>query len=1011
MGRQSKTKSQKKARASAIHTAQEEFGSVPHSFVFHRGQVGKTVQQLVLNMRRVMEPYTATTLKVQKKNRLKDFVSVVGPLGVTHFLVFSKTSENINFRLARVPQGPTLTFRVTEYSLIKDVVSSLKHHRMHEQQFTHPPLLVLNNFGLPGMHVKVMTSMLQNLFPSINVHKVNLNAIKRCILIHYEPGTQLISFRHYSLKVVPVGMSRGVKKLLQERFPNMSRWEDISDLLAPGANLSESEAEQDGEHNVMELPQAYAGRGNIKAQQSAVRLTEIGPRMTLQLVKIEEGLNDGKVLYHSFVHKTEEELKTALERKEEKLRLKAERRKKQERDIAQKKAQREEHKKKSLQGMQTKPGRGPEGDAEAEDPGPARDEQAAAAESSEEDDDAEYYRQEVGREPDADLFLRSGKRKRAGPCRSPHPGEKFKAGRARQGGEEEERSPGRPQRKKRRFLSSSFPGLGHRRTLGVPGKRGPWGSTAMKGKGGPRGPAPQNRAFGQKGKGGPRGQAPQNRAFSQKGKGGPRGPAPQNRAFGQKGKGGPRGPAPQNRAFGQKGKGGPRGPAPQNRAFGQKGKGGPRGPAPQNRAFGQKGKGGPRGPAPQNRAFGQKGKGGPRGPAPQNRAFGQKGKGGPRGPAPQNRAFGQKGKGGPRGQAPQNRAFDQKGKGGPQGQAPQNRAFGQKKKMGPLRQARALWFAHPAPRARGKAGTMEQCNASFAAFQVSFLPAVFGLEFLLALGGNALALYLFLAREKTWHAGIVYSVNLAVSDLLYALSLPLLVAYYFRGKDWTFGEGACKLERFLFNCNLYGSVGFITCISLNRYVAIVHPLYARGRLGPGQAKAVSLAVWALVAAACGPVLGFSSLERRGNATECLGTAPDQRLPAYLPYSLFLACSGCGLPFLLSLASYAAVARTVWRNENVGGPEKRKVLAVACVVLALYAVSFLPYHALRNLNLYRRMRRLDQQRCGTRVHSAFQVTKGLVTLNMCVHPLLYTAVAESMRSVCSCAGRKKPGGGR
>lgn len=34
-----------------------------------------------------------------------------------------------------------------------------------------------------------------------------------------------------SLKVVPVGMSRGVKKLMQEKFPNMSKFEDISELL------------------------------------------------------------------------------------------------------------------------------------------------------------------------------------------------------------------------------------------------------------------------------------------------------------------------------------------------------------------------------------------------------------------------------------------------------------------------------------------------------------------------------------------------------------------------------------------------------------------------------------------------------------------------------------------------------------------------------------------------------------------------------------------------------------
>lgn len=42
-----------------------------------------------------------------------------------------------------------------------------------------------------------------------------------------------------------------------------------------GANLSESEAEQDGEHNITELPQVYSGRGNMASQQSAVRLTEV----------------------------------------------------------------------------------------------------------------------------------------------------------------------------------------------------------------------------------------------------------------------------------------------------------------------------------------------------------------------------------------------------------------------------------------------------------------------------------------------------------------------------------------------------------------------------------------------------------------------------------------------------------------------------------------------------------------------------------------------------------------
>ncbi|CAL8273598.1 unnamed protein product [Lota lota] len=401
----SKSKNQKKNREHANHLQEESYSTVPHSFVFHRGQVGKNVSQLVLDMRRIMQPFTAEAMKVKKRNVLKDFVSIAGPLGVTHFMIFSKTPHSVNMRLARVPRGPMLHFKVTKYALVKDVVSSLKRHRMHEQQFTHHPLLILNNFGVEGMHVKLMATMFQNMFPSINVHKVNLNSIKRCVLLNYDPVSKEIELRHYSLKVVPVGMSRGVKKLMQERFPNMNKFEDISELLMKGANLSESEAELDGDHNITELPQACAGRGNIAAQQSAVRLTEIGPRMTLQLMKIQEGMGDGNVLYHAAIFKTEEELQEILNRKEAQLKEKDARRKKQEQNVALKMEKREQNKHKSLEGIKRK--REEEEDSEVEDPGVQGDKVPVV----ESDDEAEYYRQAVGQEPDDGMFP-PAKRKR-----------------------------------------------------------------------------------------------------------------------------------------------------------------------------------------------------------------------------------------------------------------------------------------------------------------------------------------------------------------------------------------------------------------------------------------------------------------------------------------------------------------------------------------------------------------------------------------------------------------------
>ena len=110
--------------------------------------------------------------QARKKNVLKDYVSVAGLLNVTHFIVYTKSNVSINMKLARLPRGPTLTFKVLSYSLITDVVSSLKKPNLEQLQYLNHPLLVMNNFSSEGMHMKLMSSMLQNMFPSINVHKV-----------------------------------------------------------------------------------------------------------------------------------------------------------------------------------------------------------------------------------------------------------------------------------------------------------------------------------------------------------------------------------------------------------------------------------------------------------------------------------------------------------------------------------------------------------------------------------------------------------------------------------------------------------------------------------------------------------------------------------------------------------------------------------------------------------------------------------------------------------------------
>lgn len=89
----------------------------------------------------------------------------------------------------------------------------------------------MNNFTGEGNHMKLMANTFQNMFPTINLATVNLTSIKRCVLFSYNPVTNLVDMRHYSVSVVPVGLNRSVKKIIMGKVPNLAKCENIADFI------------------------------------------------------------------------------------------------------------------------------------------------------------------------------------------------------------------------------------------------------------------------------------------------------------------------------------------------------------------------------------------------------------------------------------------------------------------------------------------------------------------------------------------------------------------------------------------------------------------------------------------------------------------------------------------------------------------------------------------------------------------------------------------------------------
>ena len=389
----------------------KEQSDIPRSIVAKGSKVIPQVGELVRDLRKLMDPHTAKNLREKNYNRMKDYSDVAVQLGVSHLLTITQTTRNIVLRIGRTPTGPTLHFRIARYSLARQVRAAQKRPFESPAAFMTPPLVVLNNFGqAEEHHVKLMRVTFQNMFPSINVKTVRLNDCRRVVLFHYRKEDGLVDMRHFAIRAAPVGISRNIKKILQARIPNLGDLQDISQFLQGGDDdehgggaasgvfggdaVSDSEGE-DASARVV-LPDQYIGRGNGKAQQSAMKLSELGPRLRLEIFKVERGVGEGDVLYHKYEQKTPEEAAATKARVERLRKLKEERKATQAENVKRKRELLEEKRKTKADAKRAKYETAGRSDADADNEGEDDDD-----DNDEDDEEDEDEGRGMGEEADA----------------------------------------------------------------------------------------------------------------------------------------------------------------------------------------------------------------------------------------------------------------------------------------------------------------------------------------------------------------------------------------------------------------------------------------------------------------------------------------------------------------------------------------------------------------------------------------------------------------------------------
>uniref|UniRef100_A0A8C5ME17 G-protein coupled receptors family 1 profile domain-containing protein n=1 Tax=Leptobrachium leishanense TaxID=445787 RepID=A0A8C5ME17_9ANUR len=279
-------------------------------------------------------------------------------------------------------------------------------------------------------------------------------------------------------------------------------------------------------------------------------------------------------------------------------------------------------------------------------------------------------------------------------------------------------------------------------------------------------------------------------------------------------------------------------------------------------------------------------------------------------------------------------------------------------------------------------------------FTFRFLSSVYIIVFVIGLFGNGFGLWNLAVNWKKWTSLNVFVLNLGIADLMYVITLPFFVSYYLNKGEWIFGYGFCRLARCLFHVNMYASINFLTCISIQRYLGIVHPMRMMGRFQNLRHSCyISALVWIWVVIQILPNLQFMNAFK--NSTFCHDSTINEHLDGYTPYSMVITFTGFVIPFVIIVICYSSVLAVLVKNKSVDANLKKKSIRLVFIVLALFIICYFPYYTFRNINLWARVWHLRGTCTQTLkdIYISYQVTRGLASLNSAINPLLYLVTNE------------------
>ncbi|XP_078236426.1 chemerin-like receptor 1 [Pogona vitticeps] len=269
--------------------------------------------------------------------------------------------------------------------------------------------------------------------------------------------------------------------------------------------------------------------------------------------------------------------------------------------------------------------------------------------------------------------------------------------------------------------------------------------------------------------------------------------------------------------------------------------------------------------------------------------------------------------------------------------------------------------------------------------------AIYIIVLLVGATGNGVVIFLTGFRLKKTVTTIWY-LNLAVADFIFAVCLSSEIAYLAL-KSWILGRLMCKLDSVVPFLNMFASVFFLTAISVDRCVSVVHPVWALNHRTLQLASFMAVVIWVMALSLSSPYFIFRDTEDSEDGTaQCIYTFSLDNDSDLWKHRFLVATEfvlGFLIPFTIILTCYCAIV--IKLRGKIFGRFSRSFKIIIAIIVVFFCCWF-PYH------LFSILETLEDDSLAMKyiLDLGFPLAYGLVCLNSCLNPLLYAFLGLDCR---------------